>query len=946
MEHTKQHSGKHPSNALFAFVLFLVVSLLAIPSLASAQAVTASAQNPYCIVDQSKTPKDKLCYPDKAACDAGRNASGATSWNICNLVNVNGKNLTNAEIETTNDPNAASVAKFKNRVGEAISAVLDVLIDGVLGRVLEGIAYAFFWAAGIFLAMTGSILDMAINVTINSSLLASLAFVNVGWTAVRDFSNMVFIFVLLYVAIQTILDIGGGNTKRIVAHVIIAAILINFSLFFTKVVIDAGNILAVTFHNKLVSKQGDLNMKSATAPILGGLDLQTIWSDKTSATGAALEGIKSPTRKALLYAGGAIFMLIAAYVVLACALMMVSRTVHLIILMVFSPFAFMSFGMPKLSGVWNTWWQKLVDQTFAAPIFLFMMYLNSILMQGNDLTALSRADGQTWSAALGGDPGAFGLIFNFVLVISFLLATIGLANKASNGVGAGALSFSKWATGGAVGLVASGAFTATSAATREMMAARSRSVLKNPDIKKTAVEDSPAGRRARAKIALANERLTKSYDARNTWVGGKASAGLSKITGGAVSLGAGSKATFKKDGSTLARATGAVAGYNMTGARVYGTVGEEQRKRVTEEAKSLFPNDAQARERYMQDRLGTQEVIDEVTGKKKTMLVDDLDKSGKQRIDTKTGKVLQKEVSHARAYDVSYADKDVREETKRKIVVEENKAAVTKAIKEGTLVGEALTAELKPLFDKLTGEEGLSILTKEYRAKEEVINAMNKQQVAYMVANPTKYTPDELNKVAELSMRGSDSDKRQYIIGLQKLNNPAVKVNMENELRNGLKEAKAYEKDYKEDGLTGAALIAKREELMKKRQDHDRFVQDVLGSMKAQDVARMKQDVLTDTALVGAYTDKHYDEIQRYNKGIAGGDVSKMSAEQKAMFKDLREKANTLGGKGKTYMNNQQKDKTSAYFDPTLPVASESKKGDKKGSSDESSVSDEDLDMI
>lgn len=135
-------------------------------------------------------------------------------------------------------------------VTSGVTASFSFLADKAIGgmfAILEAIAQFGFWAAGQFLQMTGALLDIAIKATISSDLYANLEIINVGWTTVRDFSNMFFIFALLYIAIKTILGLGGGQTKRWVANLIIAAVMINFSLFATKVVVDAGNVLAMGF---------------------------------------------------------------------------------------------------------------------------------------------------------------------------------------------------------------------------------------------------------------------------------------------------------------------------------------------------------------------------------------------------------------------------------------------------------------------------------------------------------------------------------------------------------------------------------------------------------------------------------------------------------------------------------------------------------------------------
>src|SRR3989338_4333342 len=172
------------------------------------------------------------------------------------------------------------VVNPRDQIGRAASIVgsgVAELLGELVTKALEGLSWVILQVAGFFLQITAAIMELAIVMTIQMDL-SKLAVVTVGWTAVRDFANMFFIFALLYIAIQTILGLAGGGAKRVLAHVIIAALLINFSLFATKVVIDSGNILAVTIWDKIQTQQGSTMQHGAAPKILGGLDLQTVFS--------------------------------------------------------------------------------------------------------------------------------------------------------------------------------------------------------------------------------------------------------------------------------------------------------------------------------------------------------------------------------------------------------------------------------------------------------------------------------------------------------------------------------------------------------------------------------------------------------------------------------------------------------------------------------------------
>ena len=111
------------------------------------------------------------------------------------------------------------------------------------------IYYTYFQLPSLILYVSAQFFNAMINIGIDSALTISSVFIPMAWAVVRDLSNIFFILILLYIAIQTILGIGH-ETKKMIAKVVIIALLINFSMFFTKVVIDSSNI----FPNFLIQR--------------------------------------------------------------------------------------------------------------------------------------------------------------------------------------------------------------------------------------------------------------------------------------------------------------------------------------------------------------------------------------------------------------------------------------------------------------------------------------------------------------------------------------------------------------------------------------------------------------------------------------------------------------------------------------------------------------------
>ena len=112
------------------------------------------------------------------------------------------------------------------------------------------ILYLIYWVSSLFVSIIAQVADFVLFLSINDALFRS-SFVEQGWALVRDIANLGFIFVLLITAFQTVLGIGKSDIKKVIANVIIIAVCINFSLFISKVVIDAGNVVARIFYSRI-----------------------------------------------------------------------------------------------------------------------------------------------------------------------------------------------------------------------------------------------------------------------------------------------------------------------------------------------------------------------------------------------------------------------------------------------------------------------------------------------------------------------------------------------------------------------------------------------------------------------------------------------------------------------------------------------------------------------
>ncbi len=272
---------------------------------------------------------------------------------------------------------AAAAAEAANSAG--ISAGADAMLKAAsckwswlcVDLIPLFISYVIFIASAGILMLAGYLFDSILFLGINRDFIDQL-FVKEMWGIVRDFSNMAFIFILLYTGIQTML--GQGDWKRTVTRVVIIALLINFSLFFTKVVIDAGNVLAVGIYSSMgvVSADPHVNFGNTRERSISRVLVDAVSPEKFL---GGTNKTKSTFVISVIFIIGAITNLLIAFALFRVAIIFIGRIIGFWFLMIISPFAFISTTIPKLEKNFHDWLNNLLGLAFVAPVFLFFLYL-------------------------------------------------------------------------------------------------------------------------------------------------------------------------------------------------------------------------------------------------------------------------------------------------------------------------------------------------------------------------------------------------------------------------------------------------------------------------------------------------------------------------------------------------------------------------------------------
>jgi hypothetical protein len=135
-----------------------------------------------------------------------------------------------AGAQTTGTAPAPTAAKTAENWSLA-AAIRDRLMDGV-GKAMLNVSASFTW-------MGGRLLDASLDYSVfqmGTKILPLNTTIETIWSLIRDMSNLVFIFGFIYVGIRTIIDPDSVSPKKMLAQIIIGALLINFSLFFVRII--------------------------------------------------------------------------------------------------------------------------------------------------------------------------------------------------------------------------------------------------------------------------------------------------------------------------------------------------------------------------------------------------------------------------------------------------------------------------------------------------------------------------------------------------------------------------------------------------------------------------------------------------------------------------------------------------------------------------------------
>jgi len=321
------------------------------------------------------------------------------------------------------------------------------------------VSNVIMWLASLIVWVAGLFFDLTLKISIiDFHEYANMAGITTGWTISRDVINIFFIFILLYIAIATILQVAGYGIKDLLVKVILIALLVNFSGVATKVVIDASNIIATEFYSKITAEAG------ISSVLMQGLKLQTVYKSydapniNSDPTDQGVPGDEQMSMGGIIIGmlGGALLMVVTSFVLFAAGILFLIRTITLLFLIILSPLAFAGMILPVTSSHSKKWMSTLFSQSFFAPAYMFMIYIVVKMISENNLAT---AIGMEESAGLMdfAFKGSINTLVYFLILLGLMIGSLIVASK-MGAVGSSTVmkwgdTARKWGQGKALGSV-------------------------------------------------------------------------------------------------------------------------------------------------------------------------------------------------------------------------------------------------------------------------------------------------------------------------------------------------------------------------------------------------------------------------------------------------------------------------------------------------------------
>lgn len=299
------------------------------------------------------------------------------------------------------------------------------LIVGMVFGIIQEILYAIFYILIV------PIMQAMLSIRTYTDTFVSVIYP--GWIVLRNLCNIIFIIAIMVIAMGTLLRVDSYKSRSVLVQLILAALLVNFSLVIAQVILGVADTVQNQFlpNNAEVIRALAKDLMVAYRSTLFDLNLTGYWS------GLVLQFMLL----ILSFGSFMVFLAIAAFLFI--------RIIMLWILLMLSPLAYAAGALPSTAHYRTEWWTTFLKYAFFTPIMAFFLNLTAIIATTYKTNPIFGALGIKDSDFGGGTAGSIaGFVFragSTLLLIVFLIVALKVAESFSI-FGAGEIS--KFAKGG------------------------------------------------------------------------------------------------------------------------------------------------------------------------------------------------------------------------------------------------------------------------------------------------------------------------------------------------------------------------------------------------------------------------------------------------------------------------------------------------------------------
>ena len=340
---------------------------------------------------------------------------------------LNSSNVTEAERARVNavlDNNVRETAALTSSTQNEVNSN-NVTIGEIIARMFAWLLYYVAVGLGWILMLIVSV--MLKIATYNNFLREGM--VQTGWQIVRDICNNFFIILLLITAISTMLRQGEFKDWRgMLPKILVAAVVINFSLLMCGIFIDVSQIFTLTFASPLNSITG-YNVILAAMGIPSGMQLSKLLSAKENSLETTSRVDPIDLIAALFYAIVTTFVTIV--VIIAVTVILAYRIVWLWFLIILSPLPILLQIFKKGANYASQWWSEFTKYLIVGPVVMFFLYLSFMAMGQMDNTGYGGNSSNILNVDTGKWEGEATIGNNSNVTVTAGSDTVSLSNAAS-----------------------------------------------------------------------------------------------------------------------------------------------------------------------------------------------------------------------------------------------------------------------------------------------------------------------------------------------------------------------------------------------------------------------------------------------------------------------------------------------------------------------------------